>query len=112
MIVVPSRYEPCGLAQIIALVYGTVPIVRAVGGLADTVLDKDHSNRPLCERNGYVFENADNAGIESALHRAIGCYYQFPEHFRQLMLNGMRGDHSWNQSGQHYLNIYNYIRDK
>jgi starch synthase len=112
MIVVPSRFEPCGLAQLIALSYGTVPIVRGVGGLADTVFDKDYSSRPLHERNGYVFEHADNAGLESALQRAIACYYQFPEHFRHLMLNGMRGDHSWNQPAQHYLNIYDYIRDK
>jgi starch synthase len=112
MIVVPSRYEPCGLTQIIAMAFGTVPVVRAVGGLADTVFDKDFSNRPLHERNGYVFENADNPGLESALQRAIACYYQFPEHFRQLMLNGMRGDHSWNQPAQHYLKIYDYIRQK
>ena len=112
MIVVPSRFEPCGLTQLIALRYGTVPIVRAVGGLADTVFDKDFSNRPLHERNGYVFDNADNAGLESALHRAIACYYQFPEHFRHLMLNGMRSDYSWNHPAQHYLNIYDFIRDK
>ena len=112
MLVVPSRYEPCGLTQIIAMAFGTVPIVRAVGGLADTVFDKDNSNRPLHERNGYVFENADNPGLESALHRAIECYYQFPEHFRQLMLNAMRGDHSWNQPAQHYLKIYDHIRQK
>ena len=112
MIIVPSRYEPCGLAQLIALRYGTVPIVRSVGGLVDTVFDKDYSHRPLNERNGYVFDHADHAGIESALWRAIGCYYYFPDHFRQLMINGMRCDYSWNQPGQHYLNIYDYIRDR
>jgi starch synthase len=100
------------LTQLISFRYGTVPIVRAVGGLADTVFDKDYSNRPLSERNGYVFEHADNAGLESALHRAIACYYEFPDHWRQLMLNGMRTDYSWNQPGQHYLNIYDYIREK
>ena len=112
ILIVPSRYEPCGLTQLIALRYGTVPVVRSVGGLADTVFDKDASNRPLHERNGYVFENADDAGLESALHRAIRCYYDFPEHFRHLMLNGMRCDYSWNHPGQNYLNIYDYIRDK
>jgi len=112
MIIVPSRYEPCGLAQLIAFRYGTVPVVRAVGGLADTVFDKDYASRPLHERNGYVFDHADNAGIESALRRAIGCYYHFPDHFRQLMINGMRCDYSWKQPGEHYLKIYDYIRDK
>jgi starch synthase len=92
--------------------YGTVPIVRSVGGLADTVFDKDFSNRPLHERNGYVFHHADNAGVESALSRALACYYQFPEHFRHLMLNAMRSDYSWNRPGQDYLNIYDFIRDK
>jgi starch synthase len=112
LLIVPSRYEPCGLTQLIALRYGTVPVVRAVGGLADTVFDKDYSNRPLHERNGYVFEHADHAGLESALHRAIRCYYDFPAHFRELMLNGMRSDYSWNHPGRDYLNIYDYIRDK
>lgn len=112
MMVVPSRYEPCGLTQLIAMRYGTVPLVRSVGGLADTVFDKDFSDRPLDQRNGYVFHNDDYGGIESALSRAISCYYQFPDHFRSLMLNGMGCDYSWNVPGQHYLNIYNYIRAK
>ncbi|HEX5219989.1 MAG TPA: glycogen synthase GlgA [Verrucomicrobiae bacterium] len=112
MMVVPSRYEPCGLTQLISLRYGTVPVVRSVGGLADTVFDKDYSTRPLNERNGYVFEHGDNPGLESALHRAIGCYYEFPEHWRQLMINGMKCDNSWNHPGQHYVNIYDFIRDK
>jgi len=112
MMVVPSRYEPCGLTQLIAMRYGTVPLVRNVGGLADTVFDKDFSDKPLEERNGYVFHNDDYGGIESALSRAISCYYQYPDHFRHLMLNGMASDYSWNVPGQHYLNIYNYIRAK
>jgi starch synthase len=112
LMIVPSRYEPCGLTQLISMRYGTIPVVRAVGGLADTVFDKDFSDRPLHERNGYVFHHPDHAGIESALYRAIGCYYHFPEHFRELMLNGMRRDYSWRDPGQHYLNIYDYIRNK
>jgi starch synthase len=112
MMLVPSRFEPCGLTQLIALRYGTVPVVRAVGGLADTVFDKDHSNRPLHERNGYVFDHYDQDGLESALGRAIACYYQFPDHFRDLMVNGMRSDYSWNLPGLDYLNIYDYIRSK
>lgn len=112
MVVVPSMFEPCGLTQMIGLKYGTVPIVRAVGGLVDTVFDRDHSYRPPHERNGYVFNDADFPGIESAIHRALGLWYTFPEEFRQLMANGMRYDFSWNHPGQHYLNIYELIRHK
>jgi starch synthase len=112
MMIVPSRFEPCGLTQLISLRYGTVPIVRSIGGLADTVFDKDYSDRPLHERNGYVFRDLDNAGIESALNRAISCYYKFPDHFRNLMVNAMNTDYSWNHPGEDYLNIYDYIREK
>ena len=112
MITVPSLFEPCGLTQMIGLKYGTVPIVRATGGLADTVFDADHSDRPYPERNGYTFNDFNNPGIESALHRAIGMWYSYPDHFRELIENGMRDDYSWNHPGQHYLNIYELIRDK
>ena len=110
--VVPSRFEPCGLIQLIAMRYGTIPVVREVGGLADTVIDKDFSNRALHERNGYLFRDYDEPGLESAMGRAIACYYQFPEHFRELMKNAMRFDYSWNHPGQDYLNIYDFIREK
>lgn len=112
MVVMPSLYEPCGLTQMIALKYGTVPIVRSVGGLADTVFDRDFADKPYHERNGYVFHQADAAGLESAMRRAIGLWYGYPDEFRQLIINGMRYDYSWNHPGQHYLNIYEYIRCK
>jgi starch synthase len=112
MMIVPSRYEPCGLTQMIALKYGTVPIVRSVGGLADTIIDKDYSDIDLQQRNGFVFHDADLGGIESALYRAICLYYDYPEHFRHLICNGMRCDYSWKKPGQDYLNIYDYIRQK
>jgi starch synthase len=100
------------LTQMVALRYGTVPVVRAVGGLADTVFDANHADRPYHERNGYTFNDFNNPGIESALHRAIGMWYSYPQHFRELMANGMRYDFSWNYPGGHYSNIYEYIRDK
>ncbi len=112
MIIMPSLYEPCGLAQMIALKYGAVPIVRAVGGLVDTVFDRDYSDRAPHDRNGYVFHEPDATGLESAMSRAIGLWYDYPEEFRRLIINGMKYDYSWNFPGQHYINIYEYIRCK
>jgi len=112
MIVMPSNYEPCGVVQMIALKYGTIPIVRAIGGLGETVFDRDYDDRPPEQRTGYVFHQPDPQGIESALRRAIGLWYAYPRDFRYLMMNGMRYDYSWNYPGQDYLNIYEYIRQK
>lgn len=110
MIIVPSLYEPCGLTQMIAMRYGTVPIVRETGGLKDTVFDAINSEKPYEERNGYVFRDASEAGIEYAMDQAIGLWGDYPQFFRQLMCNGMRYDYSWNHTAQHYLNVYNHIK--
>jgi starch synthase len=112
MIVQPSLYEPCGLTQLMALRYGTVPVVRAVGGLVDTVFDRDHSDKPADERNGYLFEHPNDEALESAMSRAIGLWYDYPADFRQLMVSGMRYDFSWNRPGEHYMNIYEFIRHR
>jgi starch synthase len=112
MMVLPSIFEPCGLTQMIAMKYGTVPVVRNTGGLSDTVFDADYAPRPYHERNGYVFNDANYEGLESALGRAIGMWYNYPQYFRELMANGMRYDYSWNWPGQHYQNIYEHIREK
>jgi len=112
VVVVPSLFEPCGLTQMIAMKYGTVPVVRDTGGLSDTVFDADYAHRPYHERNGYVFRDFDTGGVESALSRAIGMWNLYPKYFREIMENGMRYDYSWNQPGGHYLNIYEHIRHK
>jgi len=112
LIVVPSLFEPCGLTQMIALRYGTVPIVRAVGGLTDTVFDRDYSAKPVEERNGYVFHQADFPGLESAMSRAIGLWHHHPADFHRLIRQGMAYDYSWKYPGQDYLNIYEHIRHK
>lgn len=109
-IVIPSRYEPCGLTQMIAMRYGAVPIVRRVGGLYDTVFDANHSDRPFEERNGFAFDEDSVQGLESALGRAIGLWFEHPEYFRQLRINGMRQDHSWHRSAERYREIYERIR--
>ena len=110
MLLVPSEYEPCGLTQIIALKYGTVPVVRNTGGLADTVFDANDAPRPYHERNGYTFNDFNWTGLESALRRALGLWFHYPQSFRELMGNGMRANFSWNHPAQDYLNIYNYIK--
>ena len=110
LLVVPSAFEPCGLTQLIAMKYGTVPVVRNTGGLADTVSDANHAHKPYHERTGYTFNDFNVEGLDSALRRAIGMWFHYPQHWRELMLNGMRQDFSWNRPGQDYVNIYEHIR--
>jgi len=113
LIIVPSNYEPCGLTQMIGLKYGTVPVVRGVGGLVNTVFDRDYDDaHPVEERNGYLFFQSDNQALESAMDRAIGLWYYYPEEFEKLILQGMKYDYSWNHPGTDYLSIYEYIRYK
>jgi starch synthase len=113
MIVVPSNYEPCGLTQMISMRYGTVPIVRGVGGLVNTVFDRDYDTlHPPEERNGYVFYQTDFKALESAMDRAIGLWEYYPEQFRQLALQGMACDYSWKRPGEDYQKLYEFIRHK
>lgn len=113
MIVVPSNFEPCGLTQMIGLRYGTVPIVRGVGGLVNSVFDWDYDayHTPE-ERNGFVFFQSDQVALESAMNRAFDVWSQNPKLFKQLALQGMQYDFSWNHPGQAYLEVYEYIRHK
>ena len=111
MMVVPSNYEPCGLTQLISLKYGTVPIVRGVGGLVSTVFDRDYdANKPPEKRNGYVFYQTDPHALESAMERAIGLWYEYPKEFEHLVQQGMEYDYSWNNPGKQYLSIYDFIK--
>jgi starch synthase len=111
MIVIPSNYEPCGLTQMIGLKYGTVPIVRGVGGLVDTVFDRDYDHQHLPEeRNGFVFYQNDVQALESAMDRAIDLWNQEPAEFQKLVKQGMQYDYSWNHPGKDYLEVYEKIR--
>jgi starch synthase len=94
----------------VGLRYGTVPVVRSIGGMVDTVFDRDYSSRPRALRNGYTFEHVDNMAIESALGRAIRLWFDHPFEFRRLIGNAMRADHSWSRPGRYYLGVYDYIR--
>lgn len=112
MLIVPSIFEPCGLTQMIALKYGTIPIVRRTGGLADTIFDVDYSGRPFEETNGYTFDFPDNTGLESALDRAIDCWFHQPDKWRRLMTIGMNIDFSWNLPSNLYLEVYKNLCSK
>ncbi len=113
IIVVPSNYEPCGLTQMIGLKYGTVPVVRGVGGLVSTVFDWDYDqDHERKDRNGFVFYEADNHALETALERALKLWYNEPKLFKKLALQGMACDYSWNIPGQEYMDLYEFIRYK
>jgi starch synthase len=113
MMVVPSKFEPCGLTQLISMRYGTIPIVRGVGGLVSTVFDWDYDTfHPQEERTGFVFYESDNYALESGMNRALDLYYDEPAIFQQLAQQGMQYDHSWKKSGQEYIKMYDYIRHK
>ncbi|MFQ5859102.1 MAG: glycogen synthase, partial [Anaerolineae bacterium] len=102
MFLMPSRFEPCGLGQMIAMRYGSVPIVRAVGGLADTVRDFD---LPTGEGNGFVFKEYDSGALYAAVVRAIEKYKHI-DVWRRLQARGMRADFSWQSSAQQYIDLY------
>lgn len=102
MFLMPSRFEPCGLGQLIAMRYGSVPIVRSVGGLADTVQEYDpHSG----EGNGFAFTNYDPWELFAAIVRALELF-RFKDIWRTLQQRGMVADHSWQTSAQRYVEVY------
>jgi starch synthase len=102
MFLMPSRFEPCGISQMIAMRYGSVPIVRSVGGLADTVQEYDpHTG----EGNGFTFKNYDPWELFAAIIRALEVY-RFNDIWRTLQQRGMRADHSWSVSARRYVDVY------
>jgi len=102
LFLMPSRYEPCGLSQLIALRYGCVPVVRRTGGLADTIRDADADPR---QGNGFSFETASGAALAAAVRRALAAYAQ-PQRWQQIMRRGMSEDHAWTASAARYLELY------
>jgi starch synthase len=107
MFLMPSRYEPCGLGQMIAMRYGTVPVVRRTGGLADTITDYQPSTR---EGNGFVFEDYTSHACFVALIRAVETFRR-PEEWRGLQRRGMEADLSWAASAQRYVELYARARE-
>ncbi|HEY8219795.1 MAG TPA: glycogen synthase GlgA [Methylobacter sp.] len=104
----PSRFEPCGLNQIYSLRYGTVPVVRKTGGLADTVVDTLPETLHDNTATGFVFDEASPGALMEAIKRAL-IVYSYPKPWKQLQTNGMQKDYSWTKSAQQYVALYNQL---
>ncbi|MGQ9646254.1 MAG: glycogen synthase GlgA [Thermodesulfobacteriota bacterium] len=102
LFLMPSKYEPCGLNQIYSLRYGTIPVVRATGGLDDTILQYDPATGT---GNGFKFSRYDAKEFLNQIKTAISFFYQ-PKHWKQLLQNAMTADFSWQRSAEAYLQLY------
>jgi starch synthase len=102
--VMPSRFEPCGLNQMYSMRYGTLPVVRATGGLIDTV--SPWVGAPATDGTGLLFGDASAWALRDALHRALQLYFDHPKDFAQLRKNAMARDFSWGLSATAYTQIY------
>jgi starch synthase len=104
----PSKYEPCGLNQMYSLNYGTVPIVRKTGGLADTVRDVDEFGE---NGNGFTFTDFDSSQFLDAIERALSCFKD-KEKWKKIVKVGMNENFSWNNSAKKYIEIYEKALNK
>ena len=104
LFLMPSKTEPCGLSQLISMSYGTVPVVHRVGGLRDTVI-------PFTgvEGNGFTFESFQAGDMMDAIYRAVTCFYQSPDEWKQIIKNNLQKDVSWEQSAKKYLDLYHEV---
>lgn len=107
MLLMPSRYEPCGIAQMIAMLYGCLPIAHATGGLRDTITDPTESS----EWTGFLFANASVDDATNALNRALDAY-QDKEAWRQTQLRCMAQDFSWEASAKKYYDLYRSLESE
>ena len=100
----PSKYEPCGLNQIYSMLYGTLPIVRKTGGLADTV---DNYNQETGEGTGVVFEHLTPREIYDTVGWAVWAYYNKKDHIKKMQQPGMKKTFGWDEAAKKYIEIYN-----
>lgn len=107
LFLIPSRYEPCGLTQMYAFKYGTVPLVRATGGLQDTVKPFDPSTG---QGNGFKFGPHEPGAFLQCLRQAVSLYER-PGLWKSLVLNGLKEDFSWGRSAREYLELYSWVRE-
>jgi starch synthase len=104
----PSKYEPCGLNQMYSLKYGTVPLVRATGGLEDTI--QDYSPK-TGEGTGFKFQNYSSKDFLDKVRQAL-VLYRHRERWKELMIRGMKADFSWQRAAREYVNLYKKARAK
>jgi starch synthase len=108
LFLMPSRFEPCGLGQLIAMKYGTVPVVRKTGGLADTIENLSPDGK---KGTGFVFENYLGEELLFTLQRALEAFHQ-PKLWKDLIQRAMKQDYSWDASARKYLKFYEDILKK
>ena len=112
LFLMPSHFEPCGLNQLYSLRYGTVPLVRQTGGLADTVVNATAETLATERANGFSFRAATTAALEETLDRASQIYQHQPDTWRQLVETGMAQDWSWERSASAYERLYKNLLSK
>jgi len=99
----PSRYEPCGLNQMYSMLYGTLPIVRRTGGLADTV---EQYNEETGDGTGFLFDALTPGAIYDTVGWAVYAYYNQKAHIAKMQKRGMQKNFSWDSSALNYVNVY------
>ncbi len=108
LFMMPSKFEPCGLGQMFSLRFGTVPIVRKTGGLADTIQHYDPETK---EGNGFLFENYDGGGVLWAVDEALRTYHMGKEEWLHVVKNAMNSDYSWESSADKYIELYKKLKN-
>ncbi|MBR7887381.1 glycogen synthase GlgA [Marinomonas sp. A79] len=101
-LLIPSRFEPCGLTQLYALKYGTLPVVRQTGGLADTVFEEGD------QANGFVFQDATSEALGAAMERCMDAFYN-TDQWRKKQITAMQQDHSWEAVTDQWTNLYHSL---
>jgi starch synthase len=108
MLLMPSRYEPCGLSQMIAMHYGCVPIAHATGGLSDTIHDPTDTD----QSTGFLFKPTKPEALARAIQRALKVYTHDPLGWQAMQIRGMQQDFSWDRSAVEYINQYKKLLEK
>ena len=108
-LLMPSRYEPCGLNQMYSMAYGTVPIARRTGGLADTIVDLDEQSMRDYAATGFIFDEDSPEAVLQASLRALTHFQTRRIDWWKLVITGMKKDFSWSNSAAQYLELYQRV---